>query len=68
MYYPNSADLRGAGALVVSQGGEARADFRLLTISGVTLQVNCPEARGRNGLLSVLADGIEGGARIPAAA
>jgi hypothetical protein len=60
MYYPSAVDLRDAAPLIVGQGSEARADFRLLTISGVTLQVNCPDARGRNGLLSVLADGIEG--------
>ncbi len=59
-YYPNATDARAAAPVVVNQGAESRADFRLTTILGATIQVNCPDARGRNGTLSILSDGIEG--------
>lgn len=59
-YYPNATDVGAAGLLAMIPGAEARADFRLVTILGATIQVNCPDARARNGMLSILSDGIEG--------
>jgi hypothetical protein len=60
IYYPNATDARGAAPLVLRSGAEAKADFTLPTVSGFNVHVNCGNATGRNGLLSLLADGIEG--------
>jgi hypothetical protein len=59
-YYPDTTDARGAAPLILRPAAEVRADFTLLTITGVNIHVNCSNATGRNGMLSLLADGIEG--------
>ena len=45
-YYPNATDARGATPLVLRPGAELRADFTLLTITGVNIHVHCPNAAG----------------------
>jgi len=59
-YYPNATDARAAAPVVLRPRGEAKADFTLLTINGVNVHVTCSNCTGRKGLLSLLADGLEG--------
>jgi len=60
LYYPSASDLHNASALILKPGSEIRADFRLRTVTGVNVRVNCSNAAGRTGLLSLIADRIEG--------
>jgi hypothetical protein len=59
-YYPGASDLAGASPVILEAGGEVRADFTLRTTTGVRVIVNCPNAEGRSGMLSLVADGVEG--------
>ena len=59
-YYPNAIDISGASPLSVAPGAEVHADFTLRTINGVNVHVHSPNAKRGSGMLSLLADGIEG--------
>jgi hypothetical protein len=60
IYYPNALDPAGAAPLEVRSGEEARADFRLAVVRGITIQVNCPAAQGRSATLSLLSESAAG--------
>jgi len=59
-YYPAASDLPSASPVIVKPGAEFHADFKLRTVNGVNIHVNCSNAAGRTGMLSLMADRVEG--------
>ena len=61
-YYPGVGGLRSAKPIILQPASEIRADFTLRTIAGANVHVNCPSAAGRNGIVSLMSEEVEGAA------
>jgi hypothetical protein len=59
-YYPNAIDPESASRLVLDAGGEAKADFTLRSVAGVSIYPLCHGADPCNGSISLYAPGVDG--------